>query len=612
MKIYRRADYKMRTNLIIAISLFLVVLFCSPIYADSFILENPDNFHWYQRFDIQKTWHDAKTYCENLGGYLATLTSAEENQFAYDNFAVTEIPWLGGTDEANEGVWEWVTGEPWNYSNWALDEPNNCCPPEFCGGGGCTPEHYLSYWGDPYGNEWNDVPNEDKSFICEWNDQSLLNNADPALSHSYVYNVDSDIIMDIPVLMKDDWRFWIVNWIDNGETLYNVKFTTVTELPIIWHSPGPSSASPPLYVWDYGVDLPEDTIHGAGGNIEPEVILNPKIILTREVVPPVLDAPETLQTVSVMLTFTALPPSSVSTVMLHIGAANDAAYEPLVTTEIISQNDLPEWEEQIGLGMAVWLISREDIQVDVSYNFMTEIRSTKSPSIIGDPAWKPGVNISIPVQHPTPTPMLGTSYSLLHPDGVEVTFESANPFVSFHPNLRSGMDIFMHSVISDLIPCGDGLFCVPDDRDGDGVLDNEDNCPFTPNPDQNDYDKDGIGDACDIDVFVIEAIIDIDPDTLSMSSRGTWITAYIELQEGYDVADIDLSSILLNDTVSCRMHPREIGDYDGDSIPDLMVKFDRGAILDILEIGDEINIVITGEIIGVTTFEGVDTIKCID
>lgn len=39
----------------------------------------------------------------------------------------------------------------------------------------------------------------------------------------------------------------------------------------------------------------------------------------------------------------------------------------------------------------------------------------------------------------------------------------------------------------------------PDDRDGDGVKDAEDNCPDTPNPDQSDEDGDDLGDVCDPD-----------------------------------------------------------------------------------------------------------------
>ena len=38
------------------------------------------------------------------------------------------------------------------------------------------------------------------------------------------------------------------------------------------------------------------------------------------------------------------------------------------------------------------------------------------------------------------------------------------------------------------------------DRDGDGVPDNTDNCPDIANPDQADSDGDGDGDACDPDV----------------------------------------------------------------------------------------------------------------
>lgn len=37
----------------------------------------------------------------------------------------------------------------------------------------------------------------------------------------------------------------------------------------------------------------------------------------------------------------------------------------------------------------------------------------------------------------------------------------------------------------------------PDDADGDGVVDSMDNCPNTPNPNQVDYDNDGMGDLCD-------------------------------------------------------------------------------------------------------------------
>ena len=38
-----------------------------------------------------------------------------------------------------------------------------------------------------------------------------------------------------------------------------------------------------------------------------------------------------------------------------------------------------------------------------------------------------------------------------------------------------------------------------DDRDGDGILNTEDNCPDVSNADQTDMDGDGEGDVCDDD-----------------------------------------------------------------------------------------------------------------
>jgi hypothetical protein len=114
------------------------------------------------------------------------------------------------------------------------------------------------------------------------------------------------------------------------------------------------------------------------------------------------------------------------------------------------------------------------------------------------------------------------------------------------------------------------------------------------------------------DLTAIPATVDIDPDTLNLKSNGKWITAYIELPEGYDVADIDVSTILLEDTISAEANPTEIGDYDEDGFADLMVKFDRSNVQEILEVGDEVEITVTGELTYGTLFEGTDTIRVID
>ena len=82
------------------------------------------------------TWGNANLAATNRGGYLATITSAEENAFVFD--IATQIatvwyngygPWLGGIQPAGSvepgGGWSWVTGEPFSYQNWAPLQPNN-------------------------------------------------------------------------------------------------------------------------------------------------------------------------------------------------------------------------------------------------------------------------------------------------------------------------------------------------------------------------------------------------------------------------------------------------------------------------------------------------------
>lgn len=75
-----------------------------------------------------------------MGGYLATAPSAIENDYIFSlvsdplfwvgsgsDFAG---PFLGGFQLPNspepDGGWQWVTGEPFDFTNWAPgEEPNN-------------------------------------------------------------------------------------------------------------------------------------------------------------------------------------------------------------------------------------------------------------------------------------------------------------------------------------------------------------------------------------------------------------------------------------------------------------------------------------------------------
>ncbi len=117
------------------------------------------------------------------------------------------------------------------------------------------------------------------------------------------------------------------------------------------------------------------------------------------------------------------------------------------------------------------------------------------------------------------------------------------------------------------------------------------------------------------------ADINIDPDTLNLKSKGKWITCYIELPEGYDVRDIDSSTILFEDSLPPELDPKYgfvksedsyIMDHDEDGIEERMVKFARCEVEDMLPPGTY-NLKVTGELMDGTSFEGLsDEIRVID
>lgn len=75
------------------------------------------------------TWTRAKADAEARGGHLGVITSVTEwdkvsQTLASSALSSIERLWLGATDAAQEGLWRWVTGEPFNYRRWAVGQPD--------------------------------------------------------------------------------------------------------------------------------------------------------------------------------------------------------------------------------------------------------------------------------------------------------------------------------------------------------------------------------------------------------------------------------------------------------------------------------------------------------
>ena len=102
----------------------------------------------------------------------------------------------------------------------------------------------------------------------------------------------------------------------------------------------------------------------------------------------------------------------------------------------------------------------------------------------------------------------------------------------------------------------------------------------------------------------IMADLNIDPDVINLKSKGQWITAYIDLPDGYDIEDVDISSIILNDSVSA-----DWADLQDDGESSLMVKFNLADVQELLSLGNDVEIMVSGQVTDGTQFEGYDTVR---
>ena len=114
--------------------------------------------HRYRLYTQRMTWHQAKRFCEEQGGHLVTITSAEEQRFvgrlAGSSGRRLQV-WLGITDEGHDRRWEWVTGEELVFQAWVRGDPS---PGER--------ENYARLISNA---QWADVPASARfSVVCEW------------------------------------------------------------------------------------------------------------------------------------------------------------------------------------------------------------------------------------------------------------------------------------------------------------------------------------------------------------------------------------------------------------------------------------------------------------
>lgn len=81
-----------------------------------------------------RSWAEAATRCEELGGVLASIASeAEHTAFLRATLGLQWTSWwLGLSDQRVEGTFEWADGEPLAFTRWGSGEPNDSGGREDC------------------------------------------------------------------------------------------------------------------------------------------------------------------------------------------------------------------------------------------------------------------------------------------------------------------------------------------------------------------------------------------------------------------------------------------------------------------------------------------------
>ena len=89
--------------------------------------EFDDHHYYYYTLTHNYTWDQAKVVAEGMGAYLWSVNSRAEHEavatmYQNQNQVCCEA-FIGAYKEG--GQWKWHSGEPFNYTNWAQNEPSN-------------------------------------------------------------------------------------------------------------------------------------------------------------------------------------------------------------------------------------------------------------------------------------------------------------------------------------------------------------------------------------------------------------------------------------------------------------------------------------------------------
>ena len=133
-----------------------------PLTSSPIFYFNPANGHTYTVTSEPTGIEAARAQAQAIGGHLVTINNEAENVFLLNTFGqffnnLQADAWIGLSDEVTEGTYLWDNGDSFNYSNWAIGEPNNYAG---CGAGSNEDYNIIRLWASNpnVAGVWNDLP----------------------------------------------------------------------------------------------------------------------------------------------------------------------------------------------------------------------------------------------------------------------------------------------------------------------------------------------------------------------------------------------------------------------------------------------------------------------
>ncbi|MCD7733285.1 MAG: hypothetical protein LUH56_07600 [Oscillospiraceae bacterium] len=217
------------------------------------------NGHTYQiLYAADLTWDEMEAYCEALGGYLACITTAEEDAFLFDYVSTYNSGYstmFGFSDAAEEGTWVWVSGEETNYTNWGLSEPN-----------GGESENYAGYYTNYPDGEWNDSATfaQQNNFLIEWDAENVTSDLPIELIYEVSININGSATYSYSGTTLgegEEFTMWVAPSDENYECVATAVDENGNEIKITY------SGTSEVTYWELQFDDDWNLLYDDDGNL---------------------------------------------------------------------------------------------------------------------------------------------------------------------------------------------------------------------------------------------------------------------------------------------------------------------------------------------------------